>query len=197
MRHDSAKPGSLTHSLGGGSGRVADPVQRDGMRAPPGTEADVGMRRASARPWALTHLSSSPLSMSKSKIPAGVVVEITGVDELEIVEVGELKVGASGLSSEFWPKIGQSLTPLRAVIWWLNFLQRQEKRWWPNFLQRQEKRLPNFLHRQEKRLPNFLQRQEQRKSRSCRRCKRREGRPKWRELSGQGSAPRARPGMDG
>ena len=150
-----------------GSGRVADPVSWDGMRAPPGTEADVGMRRASARPWALTHLSSSSLSMSKSKIPAEVVVEITGVNEL---------------SSEFW---------------WLNFLQCQEKRLCPNFLCRQEERLPNFLHRQEKRLPNFLQRQEQRKSRSCRRCKRREGRPKWRELSGQGSAPRARPGMDG
>ena len=73
-----------------GSGRVADPVSEDGMRAPPGTEADVGMRRASARPWALTHLSSSSLSMSKSKIPAEVVVEITGVNELEIVEVGEL-----------------------------------------------------------------------------------------------------------
>ena len=38
-RHDSARHGSLTPSQGGGSGRVADPVQRDGMRAPPGTEA--------------------------------------------------------------------------------------------------------------------------------------------------------------
>ena len=38
-RHDSARHGSLTPSQGGGSGRVADPIQRDGMRAPPGTEA--------------------------------------------------------------------------------------------------------------------------------------------------------------
>ena len=39
-RHDSARPGSLTHSRGNGSGREADPVQTDGMRAPPATEAD-------------------------------------------------------------------------------------------------------------------------------------------------------------
>ena len=39
MRHDSAKPGSLTHSPGGGGGQEADPVQLDGMRAPPATEA--------------------------------------------------------------------------------------------------------------------------------------------------------------
>ena len=31
---------SLTHSRGGGSGREAVPVLSDGMRAPPGTEAD-------------------------------------------------------------------------------------------------------------------------------------------------------------
>ena len=31
---------SLTHSRGGGSGREAVPALSDGMRAPPGTEAD-------------------------------------------------------------------------------------------------------------------------------------------------------------
>ena len=99
----------LQHGDGNnGGGQEAVPVPSDGMRAPPATEADVGMRRASARPGALTHLSSSSLSESKSKIPAEVVAEIVGVDELEIVGVDELNVGASRLSSESWPKIGES-----------------------------------------------------------------------------------------
>ena len=99
----------LQHGDGNtGSGQEAVPVPSDGMRAPPATEADVDMRRASARPGALTHLSSSSLSESKSKIPAEVVAEIVGVDELEIVGVDELNVGASRLSSESWPKIGES-----------------------------------------------------------------------------------------
>ena len=97
----------LQHGDGNtGSGQEAVPVPSDGMRAPPATEADVDMRRASARPGALTHLSSSSLSESKSKIPGGAVVEIVGADELEIVGAVGLKFVTSKLSSESWPKIG-------------------------------------------------------------------------------------------
>ena len=37
-----------------GGGQETVPVPLDGMRAPPATEADVDVRRASARPGALT-----------------------------------------------------------------------------------------------------------------------------------------------
>ena len=40
MRHDSARPGSLTHSLGSAADSGAVPAQQDGMRALPVTEAD-------------------------------------------------------------------------------------------------------------------------------------------------------------
>ena len=39
-RHESARLESLTLSRGGGGGQEADPVQVDGMRAPPATEAE-------------------------------------------------------------------------------------------------------------------------------------------------------------